>query len=241
VIELDAHRLVCGDMTDAEVRKALLGRSRADCVWTDPPYAIYGSSSGLAEDITDDKIARPFFQEILAASVSALKLFGHAYICCDWRSWASWWEMTKRTSLTPKNLIVWDKGSSGLGNNYANTYELVGFFARLPKQTAMGNRKTGQRPVHSPNLMRFNRPTGDDRQHNAAKPVDLVQKMIELSTDVGGLVVDWFAGSGSTLIACERANRRCRLTEIDPRYCDVTVRRWQEYTGKSAKGWRGNG
>ena len=115
--------------------------------------------------------------------------------------------MAKRAELAPKNLIVWDKGGSGLGSSYANTYELVGFFARLPKQTVMTSGfKTGQRQVHSSNVMRFDKVPGGQREHNAQKPVQLVTAQIELSSDPGQLVIDWFAGSGTTLIA--RRNSR---------------------------------
>ena len=201
------HRILCGDTTQAADVERLMGGEVADMVWTDPPYAIYGSSSGIGSDIADDKMVRPFFLEVLRASRDNVAMFGHIYIACDWRSWPSWWEMAKRAELAPKNLIVWDKGGSGLGSSYANTYELVGFFARLPKQTVMTSGfKTGQRQVHSSNVMRFDKVPGGQREHNAQKPVQLVTAQIELSSDPGQLVIDWFAGSGTTLIA--RRNSR---------------------------------
>src|SRR5207237_245118 len=98
----------------------VLEGKRAAMVFTDPPYAIYGSSSGLGADVTDDKIVRPFFRDVLAMAQRATSLFAHVYVCCDWRSWPSWWEVAKLTGLAPKNLVVWDKGGGGLGNNFAN-------------------------------------------------------------------------------------------------------------------------
>jgi DNA modification methylase len=227
---------LCGDTTQADDVAHLMGAETADMVWTDPPYAIYGSSTGIGSDIADDKMVRPFFMEILRVSRDAIKVMGHVYVACDWRSWPSWWEMAKRVEgLTPKNLIVWDKGGSGLGSSYANTYELVGFFSRLPKQTVMTSGfKTGQRQVHASNVVRFDKVPGGQRDHNDQKPVGLVAGQIELSSDPGEIVVDWFAGSGTTIVAAEQTGRRCFAMEIEPRYVDVCVKRWEAFTGKKA-------
>jgi DNA modification methylase len=233
---LGDHRLLCGDTTQADDVAHLMGAETADMVWTDPPYAIYGSSTGIGSDIADDKMVRPFFMEILRVSRDAIKVMGHVYVACDWRSWPSWWEMAKRVEgLTPKNLIVWDKGGSGLGSSYANTYELVGFFSRLPKQTVMTSGfKTGQRQVHASNVVRFDKVPGGQRDHNAQKPVGLVAGQIELSSDPGEIVVDWFAGSGTTIVAAEQTGRRCFAMEIEPKYVDVCVKRWEAFTGRKA-------
>lgn len=230
------HRLLCGDTTEADDLAHLMDGQLAQMVWTDPPYAIYGSSTGIGSDIADDKMVRPFFLDILRASRDFVDVFGHIYIACDWRSWPSWWEMAKRAELAPKNLIVWDKGGSGLGSSYANTYELVGFFAKLPKQTVMTSGfKTGQRQVHASNVIRMNKVPGGQRDHNAQKPVELVAEQIGLSSDAGAIVVDWFAGSGTTIIAAETTGRRCFAMEIEPRYVDVCVKRWEAFTGKKAE------
>jgi len=229
------HRILCGDTTDAEDTKRLMGRKRGDLVITDPPYAIYGSSSGIGSDMSDDKMVRPFFLSILDACAAHVSEFSHIYVFCDWRSWPSWWEMAKRTKpkLTPKNLLVWDKGGAGLGSSYANTYELVGFLALLPKETVMtSNARRGQRTVNKSNILRYNRVPSADREHNAAKPVELIGDLIGNSSDAGDLVIDWFCGSGSTLIACEQTGRVCYSMEIDPGYCDVAVRRWAAFTGQ---------
>lgn len=233
VYELGPHRLLCGDATDNNQLALLFGDEKAAAVWTDPPYAIYGSATGVSSSITDDKIVRPFFRSALAACEEWTPWFAPAFICCDWRSWPSWWEVAKSTRMEPKNLIVWDKGGSGLGNNFANTYELLGYFLHMPQQKTMtGGRKTGIRPILKPNLLRVNRPTGDDRQHNAAKPTDLIREILEVATDPGAIVLDLFAGSGSTLIACDQIDRRCFLVEIDPVYCDVIRQRYAAYVGE---------
>jgi DNA modification methylase len=234
--ELGPHRLFCGDSTDLEAVLALeIFTKPVDVVVTDPPYAIYGSSSGLSADITDDKIVRPFFLSVCQLAKSCLKKFGHAYIFCDWRSWASWWEMAKRAELACKNVIVWDKLGAGLGSNYANTYELIGFFASLPKQKVMTSDEAGQRPVlGKPNIIHQARVAGKDRQHNAAKPVTLLSQLIVNSSERGEIVADPFIGSGSTLIAAEQTGRVCYAVEIDPRYCDVTRQRYANFVGDPA-------
>lgn len=233
---LGDHRLICGDSLNADVRARLLeGVGYVDLVLTDPPFAIYGSSTGIGADIVDDKMIRPFFEQIFRAISASIREFGHIYVHCDWRSWSAIWDAAGRAQISVKNALVWDKGSSGLGSNYANTYEMVGFFARLPPPTAMkSTTRRGQRSVFSPNLVRHNRVVGDERLHNAAKPVAMLRDLIENSSDVGEVVLDLFGGSGTTLIAAEQTRRRARVAEIEPRWCDVIVSRWERVTGKTA-------
>lgn len=230
--ELGPHRLICGDSTKAETFEQLLAEvgGTVDLVFTDPPYAIYGSSSGLSSSITDDKIVRPFFLAVLERAQAVLPYFGAAYVCCDWRSWPSWWEQAKGLRLEPKNLLIWDKNGSGLGSNWSNAHELIGYFLKLPEQhTMQAKRKAGIRPVLSPNVIRANRPSGDARQHNAAKPVDLIEHVITKTGDHVKTVLDLFGGSGTTLIAAARIGRRAFVSEIEPRYCDIIRRRWTAY------------
>lgn len=230
---MGAHRLLVGDSTNPEDVARLMDGKRADAVVTDPPYAIYGSSSGLASSVSDDNLVRPFFRDVLAAAQAATRLFAHVYVFCDWRSWPSWWEVAKLTALAPKNLLVWDKNGAGLGSNWANTHELVGYFLNAPRQTTMQNdAPTGIRSVLRPNVFRFNHVTGAEREHNAAKPVDLVSLLVTASTDPGELVLDLFAGSGTTLVACEAQGRTCYTMEKDEANADVSVARWARATGK---------
>jgi DNA modification methylase len=235
---LGQHSIACGDSLRSEVRGLLLGRERGDCVFTDPPYAIYGSSTGIASDITDDKMVRPFFREVLLACLGSCRPFAHVYVCCDWRSYPSWWEVAKGTGVVPKNCLVWDKGGSGLGANYANTHEWILFAWILPLRRGMSQKITGGRVVNDSNVWRVNRVPAagakGGREHNAQKPLDLALRALDNSTEPGGLVLDFFLGSGTTVIAAERSGRRCLGFEIDPRYCDVTVERWQHETGERA-------
>lgn len=224
---LGPHRLICGDSLLPETLQILIGDEQCHMIATDPPYAIYGSATGIASDITDDKMVRPFFERVLSIGKERLPWFGHAYISCDWRSWPAIWESCKRIpTMEPKNLIIWDKGGAGLGSNYANTFECIGFFAKLPGQTAMGNRPSGQRSIHKPNVMRHNRPTGKDREHNAAKPVALFRDLIYNSSGPGDVVLEPFCGSGTTIIAADQTDRLCLAVDIEPKWCDVTIGRF---------------
>lgn len=231
---LGPHRLMCGDsLADdgADVATLLAGAS-VDLVLTDPPYAIYGSSTGVSSDAADDSMVRPFFASMFRVIRRHLVEFGHAYVHCDWRSWASLWLEAPGAGITVKNMLVWDKGGAGMGNNYSNTHELVLFASHMPPQTVMSSdRKAGQRQVLRPNVLRFPRPTGDARQHNAAKPIDMQAEMVTNSTDEGATVLDMFGGSGTVLMACDRVGRVAYLMEKKPGWVDVICRRYQRATG----------
>lgn len=233
VYELGRHRLMCGDSTMVEQVQQLVGVTRCDAFVTDPPYAIYGSSTGLGADVTDDKLVRPFFREVLLVAKRSTKEFAHVYVFCDWRSWASWWEVAKQAQLKVKNCLVWDKGDFGMGANYPNAHEFVCFLANMaPDPTMTSKRRTGQRQVlDQANMLRFPRAAGVERLHNAGKPVALLQLLIEKGTEAGQSVLDPFCGSGSTIIAAERSGRTCLALEIDPKWCDVARQRYADVVG----------
>lgn len=230
------HRIRCGDSLATRALSGLVGRRKAKVIVTDPPYAIYGSATGIGADIADDRMVRPFFEKVTRAARQVLAKFGHAYFFTDWRSWSALWDGARSAGLTAKNCLVWDKGGGGLGSSYMMTHEFVGFFANLPKEKAiMSNQETGQRQVHRPNMLRFSRVSGSERLHNAAKPLALLRELIENSSDAGDLVVDPFLGSGSTLIAAELTGRTCFGFDIEPKWVDVTIARWEEITGGKAE------
>lgn len=233
VWHLGPHVLGCFDSLVGPELGQLLGDRPADMAFCDPPYAIYGSASGVSAEVADDKMVRPFFRSVLMRLGGTLKIFGHAYVCCDWRSWASWWEVARGSHLAPKNMVVWDKGASGLGGMFANTHELLFFASRQPSKskTMTSGKVVGERMVSAPNMWRVDRVAGGSgRLHNAQKPVGLVERAIGYSSDEGEVVLDLFAGSGSTLIAADGLARRAVLVDVDPRWCDVTCRRWQTYS-----------
>lgn len=234
---LGEHRLLCGDATKKEDVDLLMDGNKADMVFTDPPYALFGNSTGVA-GITDDKMVKPFFRDVFNLCRNNTKLYSHIYVCCDWHSAFSLESSARESKLTAKNLCIWDKGDGGVGAMYQQCYEMVWFFANSPIATkTSGVKKTGngERTINGkPNIWRHNRAT-KDRKHNAQKPTQMMANAIENSSDIKNICIDPFLGSGSTLIACEKTNRKCYGMELDPHYCDVIVKRWEEFTGKKAK------
>lgn len=250
--ELGNHRVVCADALTLDVRA--LNEGPVDLVLTDPPFAIFGSSTGVASDVTDDRMVRPFFAALARRAALALPPHGHAYVHCDWRSWAALWEGFRTGGLAVRNMIVWDKGGAGLGSNYANTHELVAFAHYVPKASnTFDNRRSSEyRPVYASNVIHALRPRGDDRHHNAAKPVPLLETLIAASIGAGPagavrapdavedpVILDLFAGSGQTLIAADNLGARCIAVDIDPGWCDVIVDRWRKLTGKRGRRRKG--
>lgn len=240
---LGRHFLLVGDSFNADDVTRLLEAGKATgakpaAVITDPPYAIYGSSSGVTSDVADDKMIRPFFEGLFKTLHRTLPTFGHVYVFCDWRSWATLWHGAQAGKIAAHNMLVWDKGGAGLGSHYANTHELIFFGAKMPPMTAIAqarNKETGQRVVHRSNLLRFARARGQDRLHNAAKPRPLVGQLVQNSTDVGDCVVDYFCGSGTTLIASEDTGRTCLTMELNPANAQITKERWERMTGQAAE------
>jgi DNA modification methylase len=232
---LGKHRIMCGDSMDEADVDQLLGGEVVDMGLMDPPFAIYGSSTGIGADIADDKMVRPFFKALGRQLHRVLREFAHAYVCCDWRSYAALWEGLSGARLSPKNCLIWDKGDGGLGGSYMQCHEFVTFWAKLPPARAMqSNDRRGQRTVNDSNILRHNRPTGDERQHNAAKPVPMLQRVIRNSSEPGERILDLFSGSGSVLMACEREGRVCLAMDMEPMEVRKTIARWELLTGKQA-------
>jgi DNA modification methylase len=223
------HRLICGDSLSDGVPGVMEGL--ADLVVSDPPYAIYGSSTGIGGDVTDNNMVRPFMRDVAGLLVAHVRLGGHCYLFCDWRSYATWFDEIKRRQLAIRNCIVWDKGDGGLGSNYTMRHEFAVFIERLNKAVTMTEAAKARkaRVVHGlANVQRFNVPQNEDRQHNAAKPVDLLMVFIRASSDEGDVVLDPFLGSGTTLIAAENLGRQCRAVEISPGYVAVALERYYQ-------------
>ena len=233
---LGNHRLLCGDSTDVLAVERLMDGKKADMVFTDPPYALFGNSTGV-EGIADDKMIMPFFRDIFSACRVFVEPFGHVYACCDWHSCNAINKAAAAVTLPAKNLIVWDKGDAGIGGMFMNCHELIWFFTNTPenRNTTKSAGKRGERPVNGvSNIWRVKKVPPKQREHNAAKPVELVNIGLNASSDKGNIVLDLFGGSGTTMISAEETGRFCRMMEMEPKYCDVIVKRWEDFTGKKA-------
>ncbi len=237
---LDGHRVLCADSTKREQLEPLLGKRRqVAAVVTDPPYAIFGSSTGAAPSVADDRMVAPFCHSVLELVDDALEMHGHAYVFCDWRSYPTWWQAMRGLSLVPKNLLVWDKGPAGVGSFWNNSHELVVMFARELEKRMSGQHRSGTskkpRRVHgSSNVLRFDRVRGGAKQHSAQKPQALVHELVTNSTYEGERVLDPFAGSGTTLMACEEIGRACWAVDIEPGWAQLAIERWQRETDARA-------
>lgn len=230
--QLGSHRLMCGDSTAKQDVERLMDGKKADMVFTDPPYALFGNSTGVA-GVADDKMIRSFFRDIAHRLKESIKKGKHLYSCCDWHSWNVVFDLYSLNGWTPKQMIVWDKLRGGLGTNYRSRHELI-FFAieGSNDQSSSTGANVNKRRITDENLWQSKRER--DGEHNAQKPLEIMSRAIKNSSDLDDIVLDLFLGSGSTLIACENLKRRCYGMEIDPKYCDVIIKRWEEKTGKKA-------
>jgi DNA modification methylase len=249
---LGAHRLLCGDARDKAAYDRLLEGSKAQFVFTDPPYnvAIDGNVCGLGRvrhrefAMGCGEMSEAEFTAFLEAVFGLLAentLDGSIHqICMDWRHM---WEMLgagRRVYSELKNICVWNKTNAGMGSFYRSKHELV-FVWKSGSAAHINNFELGQHGRHRTNVWDYagvnTIRTGrleELAMHPTVKPVALAAEAIKDCSRRGGLVLDPFCGSGTVLISSERTGRKARALEIDPSYVDVAVRRWQAYTGKSA-------
>lgn len=244
------HALVCGNSLEAETYRALLGDERADIVFTDPPYNVRISGhvskrSGVREfAMASGEMSSDEFTAFLRNAAGLMADNAHPgavlYICMDWPHYGDLLHATRHALGAPKNLVVWVKSNAGMGSFYRSQHELVGVFVTKgapPKN----NFKLGARGRYRTNVWEYPgvNALGSARDealamHPTVKPTAMVADALKDCSDRGDLVLDPFGGSGTTLIAAERTGRRARLIEIDPLYCDVILRRFQDYTKQDA-------
>jgi DNA modification methylase len=178
----------------------------------------------LGDDKTGDELIA-LVRGAMAAAVAASKTGAAMYVCFPWRTYAEFEAALEALDLKVSACIVWDKKSIGLGNaNYRPQHEFI-FYVK-------GAEWYGDKA--QADVWYMSRGATGQYVHPTQKPVELIERAIENSSLPGHSVLDVFGGSGSTLIACEKNNRIARLMELDPKYCDVIVRRWQAFTGKQA-------
>ena len=216
---LGNHRLMCGDSTSIDAVEKLMDGQKADMVFTDPPYGINMQRSGrIKGDASMDEAESIIADAISVASVVS-KQGASWYFWVGFRAYAfTDAEVSKHRKVS--NCIVWKKPSIGMGKGgYRFQHELCVFAGEVESRSVS-------------DVWEFGR--DGSGLHPTIKPVDLVSYGISNSSKRGDLILDLFGGSGSTLIACEKTGRINRSMELDLKYCDVIVQRWQEFTGKTA-------
>jgi DNA modification methylase len=233
---LGEHRLLCGDVTVlADVERVLDGRL-ADMTFTDPPYNVdYGSSAkdrlrGNRRKILNDDLGSGFETFLLEACTNILAVTkGAAYVCMSSSELHTLQRAFTAAGGKWSTFVIWAKHTFTLGRaDYQRQYEPILYGWREGHDHYWcGARDQGD-------VWFIDKPVRNDL-HPTMKPVALVERAIRNSSKSRDIVLDPFGGAGSTLIACEKAGRQARLIELDPKYCDVIVRRWQEWTGEQAK------
>jgi DNA modification methylase len=226
VWKLGEHRLMCGDSTSADDVARLMNGERADMVHTDPPYGMaldtdYSKIKGSDKSpkamgykwdkvIGDDKDFDP--RPLLAMLNDVKEQF--------------WWGCDYYFECLPRggSLLVWQKRDKADAEMIGNDFEICWSKTRHKKAT-FWKRWVGFDSIEK----------GDKRVHPTQKPVALCGWIIESHSDKDGIILDLFGGSGTTIIAAEQLNRKCRMMELDPHYCDVIIARWEKLTGQKAE------
>ena len=252
--ELSVHRVCCGNALDSAAFRALLGKDRAAMAFIDPPYnvRIEGNVSGLGKihhgefamacgEMSDEEFAS-FLTEAFMLLVRYSRPGSIHFVCMDWRHLVQVVEAGLDAYTEFKNLCIWAKDTAGMGSFYRSAHELVFVFknghARHRNNVQLGEFGRNRTNVwHYPGAVGLR--TSDEGNllaiHPTVKPVKLIADAIMDASGRCDIVLDSFLGSGTTVIAAERTGRRCYGLEIDPRYVDTIVRRWQTYTGESAR------
>lgn len=232
VWQLGRHRLMCGDSTDkADVLKLLDG-ARADMVFTDPPYGVNveggKNNNTIAGDLTQTAI--PFSFEI--CTEVATKDAARFYFCGGEANIGLYFKLFERYLRQMPKLLVWVKENQVLShNNYHKQYELI-FFGY---KKGGGNLWFSTRENRdASDVWNVSRDPSKTYVHPTQKPVELPARAIRNSSKKGDIVFEPFSGSGSTMLACEQLDRVCYAMELDPKYCEATIRRWESLTGQTA-------
>ena len=232
---LGNHRLLCGDSTNAQDLAQLMDGGLADMVFTDPPYNVdYGNNAkdkmrGKDRRILNDNLGADFYAFLKTALSNMLTVTkGACYVAMSSSELDTLQKAFRDAGGKWSTFIVWAKNTFTLGrSDYQRQYEPILYGWREGNDHYWcGARDQGD-------VWFFNKPVKNDL-HPTMKPVELVERAIRNSSKTLDIVLDVFGGSGSTLIACEKTGRHARLMELDPKYVDVIVRRWQDYTGEQA-------
>ena len=237
VIRLGDHMLMCGDSTLQQDVDTLMGEEKAQMVFTDPPWNVdYGNVSHNESEraiLNDHMSGEDFFSfldNVFTQMERVTVTGGMVYVVMSSSEWSTLMATMKTNGFKWSTTIVWVKNSLILSRrDYHTRYELIwyGWKEGGPRICPLEDRTQSD-------VWEFDRPSKSE-DHPTTKPVPLVAQAVMNSSRVGDIVLDLFGGSGTTLIACEEVGRSCRMMEMDPKYCDVIIKRWENATGKCAE------
>ncbi len=232
---LGNHRLVCGDATQAPSYGQLLAGQRVQMIWSDLPYNVnYANSAkdklrGKHRPILNDNLGEDFYDFVFdALSLMLPHCDGAVYIAMSSSELDTLQAAFRAAGGKWSTFIIWAKHTFTLGRaDYQRQYEPILYgWPEGSSRHWCGDRDQGD-------VWNIKKPARNDL-HPTMKPVELMERSIRNSSRPGDVVLDCFGGSGSTLIAADKSGRRCFMMELDPKYCDVIVRRWQEFSGGKA-------
>jgi DNA modification methylase len=217
---------MCGDATDLLSLAMLMNDEKATLVLTDPPYGVSYQSNMRLKSKKFDVLANDDLVLDIAPSIKSYSS-GWVFVWTSWKVLNLWIEKLASFGY-PTNMIIWDKGGGGIGDlekTFASDYEVALVWHNNKKLTG---KRIGS-------VWSINKDGSSQYLHPTQKPVALSAMAIEHTTNKGDLVLDIFGGSGSTLIAAEQTKRICYMMELDTKYCDIIIERWEKLTGQRAE------
>jgi DNA modification methylase len=228
---LGDHRVLCGDATSMDAIQTVLAGGLADMAFTDPPYSVsYTGKTARKLTIKNDDLGAGFYDFLREACTNVLAVTkGAIYICMSSSELHTLFRAFTDAGGHWSTFVIWAKHHFTLGrSDYQRQYEPILYGWRNGTDHFWcGARDQGD-------IWFIKRPMAN-LEHPTMKPVELVERALRNSSKTRDTILDVFGGSGTTLIACEKSGRQARLIELEPKYCDVIIRRWQEFTGREAK------
>ena len=222
---LGRHRLMCGDSTSIDAVERLMDGRKANMVFTDPPYGVEFQSNMRTKSAKFDMLKNDDTFLDIAPIIEACSA-GWVFVWTSWKVQTKWIDQFQSMGY-PTNIVVWHKPGGGIGDlkrTFSSDYEIALVWHR-------GAELCGKR-IGS--VWTVNKDGASTYVHPTQKPVALAEEALDKTTRASAVIMDLFGGSGSTLIACEKTARDCRMMELDPKYCDVIIKRWQDFTGQEA-------
>ena len=231
IYQLGNHRLMCGDSTKEKDVAKLMNGEKADMVFTDPPYNVaYDGGSKKREKIKNDKINNfyNFLYDFYYNCYNIMKNGSPIYVCHSELERINFTKAFLDVGFKLSSIIIWAKNNStfSMNKDYKQKHEPIIYGWK-------GTNHLWQGGNCEDTLWEIKRPSKSEL-HPTMKPIDLCSRAIKNSSKKGAIVYESFGGSGSTLIACEQLNRNCYIMELEPKYVDVIIKRWQDFTGEKA-------